>query len=57
MRWGVVCGLVGVTVLLVLAASTIGPWELTSGSVDAGCLLEVLVISAAYNLWPVFPVK
>jgi hemolysin III len=54
---GVACGLVGVTVLLVLAASTVGPWELTSVLVYAGCLLAVLVISAAYNLWPVSPVK
>jgi hemolysin III len=54
---GVVCGLAGVTVLLILAASTAGPWELTSVLVYAGCLLAVIVIAAAYNLWPVSPVK
>ncbi len=54
---GVVCGLVGVPVLLVLVASTVGLWELISVSVYAGCLLAVLVISAAYNLWPVSSVK
>jgi hemolysin III len=54
---GIVSGLVGVTVLLILAAATVGPWELMSVSVYAGCLLAVLVISAAYNLWPVSPVK
>jgi hemolysin III len=54
---GVLGGLVGVTILLVLAAPTVGPWELTSVSVYAGGLLAVLVISAVYNLWPVSPVK
>jgi hemolysin III len=54
---GVVCGLVGVPVLLVLVASTVGLWELISVLVYAGCLLAVLVISAAYNLWPVSSVK
>jgi hemolysin III len=54
---GVVYGLGGVTVLLVLTASTVGPWELISVSVYAGCLLAVLVISAVYNLWPVSPLK
>lgn len=54
---GVVSGLVAVIVLLVLAAQTAGPWELTSVAIYGGGLLAVLVISAVYNLWPVSPVK
>lgn len=54
---GVVGGLVAVIVLLVLAAPTVGSWELTSVVIYGGGLLAVLVISAIYNLWPVSPVK
>jgi len=54
---GILFGLVGVTVLLVLAAPTVGAWELTSVAIYGSGLLAVLVISAVYNLWPVSPVK
>lgn len=54
---GVVGGLVAVIVLLVLAAPTVGAWELTSVAIYGGGLLAMLVISAVYNLWPVSPVK
>lgn len=54
---GIVGGIVGVAILLVLAAQTVGPWELTSVAIYAGGLLAVLVISATYNLWPVSPLK
>jgi len=54
---GIVVGVVGVTLLLVLAAPTAAAWEMTSIAIYAGGLLAVLVISAAYNLWPVSPVK
>ncbi len=54
---GVVGGFTAVIVLLVLAAPTVGRCELTSVAIYSGGLLAVLVISAAYNLWPVSPVK
>lgn len=54
---GVVFGLVSVTVLLLFAAETTGPWELTSVIIYGGGLLTVLIVSALYNLWPVSPTK
>ncbi|NBJ12830.1 PAQR family membrane homeostasis protein TrhA [Microvirga arsenatis] len=54
---GIVVGVVGVPLLLVLAAPTVGAWEMMSVAIYAGGLLAVLVVSAAYNLWPVSPVK
>src|SRR5690606_38665764 len=39
------------------AAQTAGPWEMTSVAIYAVGLVAVLVISAAYNLWPVSPAK
>lgn len=54
---GILFGLVGVILLLVLAAPTVGAWELTSVAIYASGLLAVLIISAIYNLWPVSPVK
>ena len=54
---GVAGGLVGVIVLLALAAPTVGAWELTSVAIYGLGLLAVLVISAVSNLWPVSPVK
>lgn len=54
---GIVFGLVSVIALFVLAAQTVGPWELTSVIVYGGGLLTVLIVSAIYNLWPVSPVK
>ena len=44
-------------VLLVLAAPTVGPWELMSVAIYGGGLVAVLVISAFYNLWPISSVK
>jgi hemolysin III len=54
---GVIGGLVGVTVLLVLAVPTVGAWELTSVAIYGVGLVAVLVISAVYNLWPISPAK
>jgi len=54
---GIASGLVGVVILVMLAMRTVSPWELTSVLVYACGLLIVLTISAAYNLWPVSPVK
>lgn len=54
---GVIGGLTAVIVLFILAAPTVGRWELTSVAIYGGGLLAVLVISAVYNLWPISPVK
>jgi hemolysin III len=54
---GIAFGLVGVVVLIMLSMRTVSLWELTSVLIYAGGLLMVLTISAAYNLWPVSPVK
>lgn len=54
---GVVLGLVAVAILIVLARDTAGPWQLTAVLIYGGGLLAVLIISAAYNLWPVSPAK
>jgi hemolysin III len=54
---GVLGGLVSMTVMLVLAAPTVGAWELISVAIYGSGLLAVLVISTFYNLWPVSPVK
>lgn len=54
---GIVFGVVAVTALIVLAAQTVGPVELTSVLIYGGGLLTVLIVSAIYNLWPVSPVK
>jgi hemolysin III len=54
---GIVGGVIGVTLLLALAAPTVGAWELISLAIYAGGLLAVIVVSAVYNLWPVSPAK
>ena len=54
---GVLFGLVAVTTLVVLARGMAGPWQLTAILIYGGGLLAVLVISAAYNLWPVSRLK
>jgi hemolysin III len=54
---GIVGGLIAMTVLLVLAAPTAGPWELTSVAIYGVGLMAVLVISAVYNLWPISAAK
>jgi hemolysin III len=54
---GVMLGLVAMIVLLIMAAPTVGAWELTSILIYGIGLLTVLVVSALYNLWPVSPAK
>lgn len=54
---GVVGGVIGVTILLVMATGTAGALEMTSMAIYGSSLLAVLVISAVYNLWPVSPIK
>jgi len=54
---GIVLGSIAVIVLVVLAARTAGPLELTSVLIYGGGLLTVLVVSALYNLWPPSPMK
>src|ERR1700692_666621 len=50
---GVFCGLVAVTVLIVLAGVFASAFEIVAVSVYAAGLLAMLGFSAAYNLWPV----
>jgi hemolysin III len=50
---GVFCGLIAVTVLIVLAAVFASAFEIVTVSVYAAGLLAMLGFSAAYNLWPV----
>jgi hemolysin III len=50
---GVFCGLIAVTVLIVLAAVFASAYEIVSVSVYATGLLAMLGFSAAYNLWPI----
>lgn len=54
---GIVLALAAVAVLVVAASGTADPLALSSVLVYGGGLLAVLSISAAYNLWPVSPVK
>lgn len=54
---GVIVGTVSIIALIVLAAPTVGAWELTSILVYGIGLLAVLTVSALYNLWPISPVK
>jgi hemolysin III len=54
---GVFCGLVAATVLVVLAAVYATPFEVAGVSVYVAGLLAMLVLSAAYNLWPVSRAK
>src|ERR1700740_504223 len=50
---GVFGGVVGATVLIVLAAVFASAYEIVPVSVYAAGLLTMLGFSAAYNLWPV----
>ena len=50
---GVLSGLIGATVLIVLAAVFASTYEVVTVSVYAFGLLAMLGFSAAYNLWPV----
>ncbi|MFH1346029.1 MAG: hemolysin III family protein [Pseudomonadota bacterium] len=54
---GVFCGLVAVTVLIVLAAVYATGIEVAAVSVYAAGLLAMLMLSATYNLWPVSRAK
>ncbi|HYW62663.1 MAG TPA: hemolysin III family protein [Bradyrhizobium sp.] len=54
---GVLCGLVAVTVLIVLSAVYASALEVTAVSIYAAGLLAMLVLSATYNLWPVSRAK
>jgi hemolysin III len=54
---GIAGGIVGVTILLTLAAPVASTWEMASVAIYGSGLLAMLVISAVYNLWPVSPVK
>jgi hemolysin III len=54
---GVFCGLVAVTVLIVLAAVYATGFEVAAVSVYAAGLLAMLVLSATYNLWPISRAK
>jgi len=54
---GVFGGLVAATVLVVLAAVYATPFEVAGVSVYVAGLLAMLVLSAAYNLWPVSRAK
>jgi hemolysin III len=54
---GVLCGLVAVTVLIVLTAIYATVLEVTAVSIYAAGLLAMLVLSATYNLWPVSRAK
>jgi hemolysin III len=54
---GVLCGLVAVTVLIVLTAVYATALEVTAVSIYAAGLLAMLVLSATYNLWPVSRAK
>jgi hemolysin III len=54
---GVILGLVGSAVLILWAAGSARPVELTAVVVYVAALLAMLGISAVYNLWPVSPTK
>jgi len=54
---GVSFGLIAATALIVLAAVFASAYEVVTASVYAAGLLAMLVLSAAYNLWPVSPRK
>lgn len=54
---GLVLALVGVVVLLVGAALRATPGETAAVAVYAFCLLGLLAVSAAYNMWPISRTK
>jgi hemolysin III len=53
---GVCLGLIGAVVIVVLAARSGAP-DISSIVIYAGGLLAMLGFSAAYNMWPISPVK
>ena len=54
---GLVLAILGTITLVVLAALKADPSEVTAVVVYAVCLISLLGVSAAYNLWPVSPTK
>ncbi|RIK97844.1 MAG: DNA-binding protein [Proteobacteria bacterium] len=54
---GLGCGLVAATALITLAGVYASPSDLVTVSIYSAGLLAMLGLSAAYNLWPVSPVK
>lgn len=54
---GLGCGLVAATALVTLAGVYASPSALVTVSIYVAGLLAMLGLSAAYNLWPVSPVK
>jgi hemolysin III len=55
--FGVACGLVAATALIVMTGVFASPSEIVSVSIYGAGLLAMLGFSAAYNLWPVSPRK
>ncbi|MBQ0822688.1 hemolysin III family protein [Microvirga sp. HBU67558] len=54
---GVVLGLVAVVVLVAWLLPNPSPSELIPALIYCSAMMAVLVISAAYNMWPISPVK
>lgn len=54
---GVGCGLVAATALVTLTGVYASPSDVVTVSIYVAGLLAMLGLSAAYNLWPVSPVK
>lgn len=54
---GIVLAISAGSVLLALSAFHAGPWEYVGAIFYVVSLLTVLSLSAAYNMWPVSPVK
>lgn len=54
---GLVCGIIGVAILIVFATRSPVSGDLPVAIVYATGLLAMLGFSAAYNLWPVSPIK
>jgi len=54
---GVFLGLIGAIAIVILAARSVAAAEIPSIVIYAGGLLAMLGLSAAYNMWPISPVK
>jgi hemolysin III len=53
---GVILGLLGAIAIMIVAVK-VGRIEVMSVVVYAVCLITMLVLSAAYNMWPISPTK
>jgi len=53
---GIVLGLAG-TIAIMIVAIKVPRIEVTSIFIYAACLITMLVLSAAYNMWPISPTK